>query len=62
LTRDVPRDAVLTFDDVTLPANRLADSLYREQCERFTPDRSAGREDTAAVARTVQPTHPALAT
>jgi predicted homoserine dehydrogenase-like protein len=35
LTRDLPRDAVITFDDVTLPESRLADRLYREQCERF---------------------------
>jgi predicted homoserine dehydrogenase-like protein len=35
LTRDLPKDAVITFDDVVLPADRLADRLYREQCERF---------------------------
>ena len=35
LIGDLPKDAVITFDDVVLPANRLADRLYREQCERF---------------------------
>ena len=38
LLRDLPKDAVLTFDDVVLPENRLADRLYREQCERFAAE------------------------
>ena len=38
LTRDLAKDAVITFDDVVLPENRLADRLYREQCERFATD------------------------
>ena len=44
LTRDLPKDAVITFDDVILPENRLADRLYREQCERFSvgPVRAGG--------------------
>jgi predicted homoserine dehydrogenase-like protein len=35
LARDVARDAVLTFDDVVLPADRVADRLYDEQCAQF---------------------------
>lgn len=35
LLRDVPRDAVISFDDVVLPPGRLCDRLYEEQVERF---------------------------
>jgi len=35
LTRDVPKDSVITYKDVTLPANRLADQLRAEQYRRF---------------------------
>jgi Predicted homoserine dehydrogenase len=35
LTRDVPKDSVITYDDVTLPPNRLADQLRGEQYSRF---------------------------
>jgi predicted homoserine dehydrogenase-like protein len=35
LRRDLPRDAVLTFDDVELPEGRLADELWREQLRYF---------------------------
>jgi predicted homoserine dehydrogenase-like protein len=35
LRRDVAKDQVLTFDDVELPAGRIADRLYEEQCVRF---------------------------
>ena len=35
LLRDVPRDTVLTFDDVVLPEGRLADTLYAEQLAHF---------------------------
>ena len=35
LRRAIARDAVITFDDVDLPAGRLADRLYAEQMERF---------------------------
>ncbi len=35
LKRDIPKDAVLTYDDVELPAGRLADRLREEQYERF---------------------------
>jgi predicted homoserine dehydrogenase-like protein len=35
LQRDIPRDAVLTYDDVTLPPGRLADRLRAEQYAHF---------------------------
>jgi predicted homoserine dehydrogenase-like protein len=35
LRHRVPRDTVLTFDDVELPPGRLADRLYAEQCGYF---------------------------
>jgi predicted homoserine dehydrogenase-like protein len=35
LTRDVAKDAVVTYDDVTLPPNRLADQLRAEQYRHF---------------------------
>lgn len=37
LLRRVGRDEVLTYDDVALPAGRLADELWCEQIERFAP-------------------------
>jgi predicted homoserine dehydrogenase-like protein len=39
LKRDLPKDTVITYDDVELPAGRLADRLYEEQCAHFAvPD------------------------
>jgi predicted homoserine dehydrogenase-like protein len=35
LKRDVPKDAVLTYDDVVLPPGRLADQLRAEQYRHF---------------------------
>jgi predicted homoserine dehydrogenase-like protein len=35
LKRDVPKDAVLTYDDVDLPPGRLADQLRAEQYRVF---------------------------
>ncbi len=35
LTRDIAKDAVLTYDDVILPGNRLADRLRAEQYRHF---------------------------
>ncbi|MEJ7930870.1 NAD(P)-dependent oxidoreductase [Ramlibacter sp. AN1015] len=40
LKHDMARDEVLTFDDVELPAGRLADRLWREQMDRFFPQLS----------------------
>lgn len=38
LTRDIAKDAVLTYADVELPANRLADRLRAEQYKHFSGD------------------------
>ncbi len=35
LKRDIPKDGVLTYDDVEVPAGRLADRLRDEQYEHF---------------------------
>lgn len=35
LTRDIPKDSVITYKDVALPPNRLADQLRAEQYRRF---------------------------
>ena len=35
LSRDIPKDSVITYDDVTLPSNRLADQLRAEQYHHF---------------------------
>jgi predicted homoserine dehydrogenase-like protein len=35
LTRDIAKDAVITYDDVVLPGNRLADRLRAEQYRHF---------------------------
>jgi predicted homoserine dehydrogenase-like protein len=35
LKRDIPKDGVLTYDDVILPPNRLADQLRAEQYRVF---------------------------
>jgi len=37
LKRDIAKDAVITYDDVELPPNRLADKLRIEQYEHFGP-------------------------
>jgi predicted homoserine dehydrogenase-like protein len=50
LARDLPKDAVITFDDVALPEGRLADRLYREQCERFTVQDRPVKPGTYAAA------------
>jgi predicted homoserine dehydrogenase-like protein len=38
--RDLPRDHVLTFDDVIMPDDNLVQQLYREQCQHFFADYS----------------------
>jgi hypothetical protein len=35
LRRDVAKDAVVSFDDVTMPAARLTDELWAEQQRRW---------------------------
>jgi predicted homoserine dehydrogenase-like protein len=50
LVRDVPRDAVLSYDDVELPTGRLADRLYDEQCVQFdgSSEKGSSSPDLAA--------------
>jgi predicted homoserine dehydrogenase-like protein len=49
LKRDIPKDQVLTYDDVKLPADRLADRLRTEQYEYFSEDgRAVARAGEAA--------------
>jgi predicted homoserine dehydrogenase-like protein len=42
LKRDLPRDAVLTYDDVELPPGRVIDRLREEQTRRFFAPVAAG--------------------
>jgi predicted homoserine dehydrogenase-like protein len=35
LVRDIAKDEVVAFSDVTMPASRLSDELWREQCLRW---------------------------
>jgi predicted homoserine dehydrogenase-like protein len=56
LTRDIPKDAVVTYDDVVLPADRLADRLRAEQYrtfrgENWLADRLAAPETAVATCR-----------
>jgi predicted homoserine dehydrogenase-like protein len=37
LKRDIPKDQVLTYDDVELPEGRLGDKLRAEQSVYFAP-------------------------
>jgi predicted homoserine dehydrogenase-like protein len=46
LRRDIPRDRVLTYADVEVPAGRLCDELRAEQRAHFQPD-GAGRSPVA---------------
>jgi predicted homoserine dehydrogenase-like protein len=46
LRRDVPKDRVITYEDVAVPVGRLADRLYEEQCVRWDP----GVRSVAAIA------------
>jgi predicted homoserine dehydrogenase-like protein len=43
LLRDVPRDGVITFDDVVVPEGRLSDRLYAEQTAHFAEDAALQR-------------------
>ncbi|RDV13701.1 NAD(P)-dependent oxidoreductase [Pontibacter diazotrophicus] len=38
LKKDLPRDHVITFDDVELPAENLVQRLYKEQLQMFFPE------------------------
>ena len=49
LTRDVPKDTALTYDDVTLPAGRLVDHLREEQAMTFGLNRPRSRKMEATA-------------
>jgi predicted homoserine dehydrogenase-like protein len=51
LKRDIPKDAVLTYDDVELPPDRLADELRAEQYEHFSEDGSLAADSRAGEVR-----------
>jgi predicted homoserine dehydrogenase-like protein len=57
LKRSIPKDGVLSYDDVELPAGRLADRLRAEQYAHFRGDRwleaqlDNAHRPAAAVAR-----------
>jgi predicted homoserine dehydrogenase-like protein len=36
LTADVPKDQIVTYDDIQIPPGRLCDRLWTEQCEVFS--------------------------
>lgn len=38
LKRDLPKDSIITFDDVELPEDNLVQRLYREQLAMFFPE------------------------
>ena len=50
LKRDVRKDQVLTYDDVILPPNRLADRLRAEQYTHFRGERWLQELNDAALA------------
>ena len=43
LLRDIGKDEVISFSDVKLPANRLSDDLWREQCAHWPISNSVRR-------------------
>jgi len=45
LKRAIPKDTLLTFDDVELPPNRLCDRLWREQVALFHPEYSTTNQE-----------------
>jgi hypothetical protein len=53
MLRDVSKDSVLTYDDVELPAGRIADQLRAEQYRHFRAEawleqRASAREGAPA--------------
>ena len=52
LTRDIAKDAVITYDDVVLPAGRLADRLRAEQYRKFRGE--TWLQDLLAASQAVQ--------
>ncbi len=53
LRRDLPKDAMITFDDVDLPPTGLVETLWREQCAlwKSTPAESSMQPATAGRSR-----------
>ncbi|MGI8739283.1 MAG: NAD(P)H-dependent oxidoreductase [Gammaproteobacteria bacterium] len=51
LKRDIPKDRVLTYDDVNLPVNRLCDRLRDEQTALFFRDQQSGELPAAHAGR-----------
>jgi predicted homoserine dehydrogenase-like protein len=41
LKRDIAKDGLILYDDVSLPEGRIADQLRQEQYERFTAPTTA---------------------
>jgi predicted homoserine dehydrogenase-like protein len=50
LLRDIPKDSVISYDDVTLPPGRLADQLRAEQYRHFRSETWLDEIDAAAKA------------
>ena len=61
LKRDIAKDAVLTYRDVELPPNRLADRLRAEQYRHFRNETWLEKSVGAAPARSAEPEVPGLA-
>ena len=59
LIRDIPKDDVISYDDVVLPAGRLADQLRAEQYRRFRGE--TWLQDLMAAPRTGAPSRHAAA-
>ncbi len=51
LTRDLAKDSVISFADVTRPPERLSDRLWREQNQRWPAPALGGQEPTPSAAR-----------
>ncbi|PRY11223.1 putative homoserine dehydrogenase-like protein [Pontibacter ummariensis] len=45
LKRDIPKDQVITYDDVVLPEGRLVDKLLEQQAAYFSAPDAAAREE-----------------
>ncbi len=54
LRRDLPKDSLVSFDDVDVPQGRLADKLWREQAMCWPPQEKSRREP-ATVPLTAAP-------
>jgi predicted homoserine dehydrogenase-like protein len=57
LRNDIPKDGVLTYDDVDVPEGRLADALRAEQYRHFTGDNWLAERLTAESGRVLVSSH-----